>query len=303
MITAPGVYDLTLDQYLGQSADTWSFSSSDAQVVAGLEPLTPAHLRAKWAEPRRRARNADFGTAIHCMVLEPLRTSSQVVVIDAANYKKDKPAAEADAVLAEGRTPLLIADYERAKVVADKVLHHPRIGKWLSAGLAEHSFFAKDEKCGIYLKARPDFFTRDRILLDLKSVGCASNKFIKNRITDGGWFMQAPWYCDVVERVQHEPPEDYFWICIEQDEPHAIRIIRPPAGTLAIGASENAKALTVFAECARTNKWPEYADEIETDLGLNDFAHYRLAEAEDAPPARGMEAARLGRELSTNPFG
>jgi hypothetical protein len=299
-ITKPGVYDLPLEEYLGQCTDGWSFSSSDAQVVAGLEPLTPAHLRARWAEPRERARNAEFGTAVHCMVLEPSRAASQVVIIDADNYKKPANAALADAAIAAGKTPLLADTYERAKRVADKVLSHPRISKWLSAGIAEQSFFAKDPR-GIYLKARPDFFTRDRIILDLKSVGSTSDKFIKNRITDGGWFMQAPWYCDVVERLEGELPEDYYWVCIEQDEPHAIRIIQPPAGTLAAGARENERALAILAKCASTNEWPEYADVIETRIGLHDFAHYRLEEF--ALPAPGMEAARFARELATNPFG
>src|SRR6185369_15379385 len=141
-------------EYRGQPTDGWSFASSDAQVVAGIEPLTLAHLKASWNEAKKRARKADFGTAVHALVLEPFRSDSQIVVIDAANYKKDKPAAEADAAIAEGKTPLLIKDYERAKVVAARIIEHPRIGKWLDRGVIEQSFFAKDS-AGPWWKARP----------------------------------------------------------------------------------------------------------------------------------------------------
>jgi hypothetical protein len=299
-IAKPGRYALAMDAYHGQPAVGWSFSASDAMIVAGMEPLTPAHVKAAWDAPQMRARKADLGTAIHALVLEPFRAAAQVVVIDAADYKKPANAELANQALAAGKTPLLRPDYERAKAIADRVLNHPRIGKWLAAGIAEQSCFARDEAHGIWVKCRPDFFTADRIVLDLKTVGGTSDKFLRNRITDGGWFMQAPWYCDVIERIDFEPPQDFFWVCVEQDEPHAIRIVRPPDDTMAAGGRENEKARAIFGRCARTHTWPAYPDAVES-LGLTDFAHYRLEE--DALAAPGMEAAQIAVATGANPFG
>lgn len=301
IVTKPGRYELPMDVYHGQPAADWSFSASDAMIVAGLEPLTPAHVKAAWDAPRERARKADLGTAIHALVLEPLRAAAQVVVIDAADYKKPANAALADQALAAGKTPLLVADYEKAQAIADRVLNHKRLSILFATGAAEQSCFARDEAHGIWVKCRPDWFTVNRIVIDLKTVGSTGDRFLRNRITDGGWFMQAPWYCDVIERIDREPPEDFFWVCIEQDAPHAIRIIRPPDDTMAAGGRENEKARAIFAACARTNTWPAYPDAVES-LGLTDFAHFRLEE-DALTAAPGMEAAQIAAATGANPFG
>lgn len=300
-IDKPGRYDLPMAVYRGQCTEGLSVSSSDAQIVAGMEPLTPAHVRAEWAKVKERARKAEFGTAVHCLVLEPFRSSKQVVVIDDTEFRKDATKKAADDALAAGLTPLLAPDYERAQRVAEILLNHRQVSKWLAAGAAEQSCFARDEENGIWLKARPDFFTGDRVILDFKTVGSTSDKFIRNRITESGWFMQAPWYCDVVNRIDREPPQDFRWVCIEQEEPHAIRIIQPPDSTLAAGGNENAKARAIFGECARTGQWPAYSGQVE-QLGLADWAHYRL-EDEALNRAPGMEAARMAVETGANPFG
>jgi len=207
-----------------------------------------------------------------------------------------------DEARAHGKTPILEKDLDGARQAVQAVMDHPIAAQLLSEGEAEKSWFAKDEKTGLYRKCRPDFFTKNRIIVDLKSVASAAPEFLQRRVFDGGWFQQAPWYCEVVERVQREPARGYFWICVEQKPPHAVVVRRPPETVLMHGHRLNTEAFDLFAKCAAEQHWPAYAEEIE-DLSLPSFALFKLEEAGVAAEARGMEAVRYSRETGANAFG
>lgn len=276
-IASQGVYDLPLASYLGQCCEGWSFSSSDAVVVAGLEPMTLAHVRASWTKERKRVRNVDFGSCVHALALEPFRAHSMVALIDADDYRTKAAQAAAEDAMNAGKIPMLAEDYDRARSVADRLVNHPRISKWLKSGVVEQSCIAADELPGVFWKARPDLLTHDRVLLDIKTVAKASDRFIRNRIADGGWYIQSPWYCDIIRRLDGEMPQAFYWVCIEQNEPHSIRIIEPPSTTMDAGGRAMDKARGLFREAVRSGAWPAYEDKIE-QLGLPDHAHYRLEE-------------------------
>jgi hypothetical protein len=295
-----GVYDLSMAQYRGQPADGMSMSASDAIILANA---TPAHLKAAWEEPEERELRANMGTAIHVLALEPLRASSAIAVIASDSFRTKVAKEEAEAALAAGKVPLLTEMYDRACAAARAIWASEDAGPLLAGGTPEQSYFARTGS--IWRKCRPDLVNGAGAIIDIKSVGSAHQDFIRRRIYDGGWYMQAPFHCDVVERVLGAPPSDYLWICVEQDPPHAVKVYRPTVGTLAEGQRKNFRAISTFINCVHTGRWPAYAPGID-EISLPDFAHYKLEEEaleRDAPPAAGFEAARLGRELNASPFG
>ncbi len=297
-ITEPGIYDMPLAEYIGQPCDGPCIGSSDAQT---LTTKTPAHLKAEWAKERTRERRADIGTAIHALILEPFRAESLVQVIDAKDFKTNAAKEEADAAMAAGKAPVLKADYFAAKRAADAVLSDPDARRYLSNGQAEQSYFARDAKSGIWVKARPDYITHKGAMADIKTVGSCDEEFIKRRIYEGGWYQQAPWHAHVYERVKRKAITDYVWICVEQDEPHAVLVFRPLETALMHGADKNAKALALFAKCVVEDSWPAYGRGVR-EVGLPDYAYYRL-EAEGAREEEAaMRAAKYARELGVNPF-
>ena len=274
-ITASGIYDLTMAQYHGQPADALSLSSSGAIILA---ESTPMHLRQAWLTPPERKRAADMGTAIHTLALEPLRRHTAIRIIDAENYKTKAAQEAGDEALARGVTPLLRHVFDDANNAVDAIMNHPEAARFLEGGIAEQSYFAK-HPLGIYVKSRPDLVNGAQIIVDVKSCGSVHPDFIRRRIYDGGWDMQAPFHCDVYRQTTGSEPTDYLWVCVEQKPPHAVAVYRPTRDTMAAGARKNAAAIATFAECARTGVWPGYPTGI-TELGLPDFAHYKLAEEE-----------------------
>lgn len=299
LVTKTGIYDLTMDQYHGQPADALCMGSSDAVILTNA---TPAHLQASWLDDSDDSKASDLGTIIHTLILEPHRAEKQLAIVQADDWRTKVAREQRDDARARGMTPILEKDLDGAHAAVRAVMEHPIAGQLLSDGKAEQSYFAKDEKTGLYRKCRPDFYTSSRIIVDVKSVTSASPEFLQRRVYDGGWFQQAPWYCDVVERVESKPAQGYCWICVEQKAPNAVVVRRPPDTVLMHGHRLNEEAFALFAKCVAEKHWPAYGDEIE-DLSLPSFALYRLEETAVAAEAKGMEAVRYSRETGASPFG
>ena len=299
MITTSGVYDLDMATYRGQPADAMSMASSDAVI---LTETTPAHLRAAWADTEDNSKEADLGTLIHALVLEPHRKHGLIAEIDAADYKTKAAQEARDAAREAGKIPVLPKHLKQAEGAVQAVRNHPVAAALLAEGEAEQSWFAKDRATGLYLKCRPDFFTRKRIIVDIKSVASAAPDFLQRRVYDGRWFQQAPWYCDVVERVDGKPAAGYCWLVVEQKPPHSVVIRRPPDTVLMHGHRLNQQAIATMARCVATDQWPSWSDTIE-DLSLPSYAMFRLEE--DGVVNEGkdrMAALRWSEETGANVF-
>ena len=291
-ITSPGVYDLPMAVYRGQPCDGLSISSSDAQIITDA---TPAHLQASWAEDAEEegSKESDLGTLIHAMLLEPHRAEKQIVVIDAKDWKKPSDQATRREAVAAGLLAVLPKHIKQAQGAVDAVMAHPVASALLSEGQAEQSWFAKDAATGLWLKARLDFWnTARRIIVDIKTVGSASPGFLQRRVYDGGWFMQAPWYCDVVERVERRPAAGYAWIIVEQKPPHSVVVRMPDTNLLGHGIRLNQQAIATIHRCVQTGQWPSWSETI-SELSLPSFALFKLEEegvATESNPKRGLEA-------------
>lgn len=299
-ITKTGAYQLSMPEYRGQAADLLSMSSSDATILVGDK--TPAHVKAAWEEEEGFERKSALGTVIHCLILEPHRRTSAISIIDAKNFQTKDAKTARDAALADNRTPILAEDYARACRVADATRSHPDAAPYLDGGDAELSLFAKDSELGIYVKARPDLISPRRAIVEVKSVASCSTEFLERRVYAGCWFIQSFWHCDVFARVFGDMPDEYVWICVEQEPPHCVRVFNPTDYALAKGMEKSIAARKVFAEAARANSWPGYPLG-KGQLGLPSFAHFKLEEESLETGSRGMEAVRLGEELNASPFG
>lgn len=299
MITASGVYPLTMEAYRGQPADGMSLSASDAILLGNY---TPAHLKASWAEENedKGSKESDFGTLIHTMILEPHLAGQAVVVVNADDWRKKDAQEARNAAREAGKIAVLAKDYERAVLAVEAVGRHPLAAELLADGKAEQSWFAKDKDTGLYRKARPDFYTTSRVLVDIKTVASAHPDFLQRRAYDGGWFQQAPFHCDVVERVERAPARGYCWLIVEQKPPHSVVIRRPDDNILAHGDRLNKAAWATFCRCAKTDQWPSWGEDLQ-DLSLPTYAMYRLEDEKENQPRKGLEALAWAEQTGADP--
>jgi hypothetical protein len=260
LVTRPGVYDIEENAY---HADPCAPELGRSLSYSGAKALVPPNTPAKFHYEREHGRAPkpayDFGHAAHELILG---TGLELVVVDAEDWRtKAAQQARKDAYAA-GKCPLLKADAERARAIADSVLTHPTVGAILSQGEPERSIFWIDQETGVTRRARPDWL-RSNAIVDIKTCQDASpGKFAKS-CADFGYAMQDAWYTDAVEAVGLGRLP-FIFVAVEKDPPHLVGIYQLDAAAEAIGENLNRMALRIYAECESSGEWPGYSTDIET---------------------------------------
>jgi exodeoxyribonuclease VIII len=118
----------------------------------------------------------DMGTALHCLLLEPLEFDRRFIKAPEFNRRTKDGKAEEAAFLAEcadtGKIVLSAEDWRKLDLMAQSVSAHP-VASWLLSqpGKAEQSIFWTDEETGELCRIRPDWMlTEQPIIVDVKKV-------------------------------------------------------------------------------------------------------------------------------------
>nr|BFD90677.1 hypothetical protein KitaXyl93_20370 [Kitasatospora sp. Xyl93] len=258
IITEPGVYEMTNEQYHADPVPGGSLSSTGARRL--LE--CPAKFR--WEQDHRQAPKAefDFGTAAH---QEVLGRGDGIVVVDADSWRTNAAKAAADEARARGMVPLLPRDYAVVQAMADAIRRHPIAGPLFSgAGVAEESLFWRDEATGVWRRARPDWRV-GRILADYKTTTDASDEAISKTILNYGYHLQGDWYRAGARALGLIEEPAFLLVFQEKAAPYLVHVVEMTAVTLRIGHHRNRQALALYRECVESGYWPGYG---ETQPGL-----------------------------------
>lgn len=271
-IGAPGVY----------SIDELTYHAHDALSASGAKRLLPPSCPAifKWerdnGRPEKRA--FDFGHAAHSLVLG---VGADIVTVDAENWRTKAAREAQESAYAEGKTPLLIAEYARVQDMAAALLEHSIASALLdpSRGTPEQSLFWDDERHGMQRRARLDWLphaTDGRMILaDYKSTVCAEPRRVAKSMADFRYHQQAAWYVDGVKALGLAEDVAFVFVFQEKTAPYLVTVVEPDVEALRIGRLLNDRALEVFAECIATDTWPGYTSDVEL-ISLPKWATYGL---------------------------
>lgn len=238
-----------------------ALSSSGARMI---EQECPALYHYRHLDPayvREQKRAFDIGTALHLLVLEPELFDGAVSIIDADDYRtKEAREAKSRAYLA-GKTPLLEQEATKLRAMRDAIFRHPVAKLAFVGGVAERSYFWKDEETGIWCKARPDYAPAHlRYFTDVKTSTSANPRAFERRVWDLGYHMQAAWYLDARHAIDGARPERFAFIVVSTEPPHLVTPVWLDAETVAWGALQNQRARQTFARCLERGEWPAYRD-------------------------------------------
>lgn len=293
----PGIYPgIPDEEYHG---DRGSLSSSGARLL--LPPSTPAHFRHAMDTPRKPKREFDFGHIAHRLLLgEGARFEvlhPEVVGLKADGTAASNPRATAGWKQAEedaraaGRVPVHADDHAKAEAMVSAVRRHETAGPLFAEGVAEVSLFAEDPETGVRLRARPDWWTEvdgRATFVDFKTTVTAEPAtFTRKATRDFGYHVQAAFYRRAAALLGLGDVR-FLFVAVEKTSPHLPSVVEFDAEALAEADRLVTQAISTYAECCATGRWPGYPPGIH----LASLPPWQLA---NTPQARA-EAAELAAD-------
>jgi hypothetical protein len=264
---------------LSYHADRGSLSVSGAKRL--LPPSCPAKFKEYRDTPPTPKREYDFGHLAHRLVLGK---GADIVEIDAPDYRTKDAREARDKAHANGETPALAHEVDKARVMARRVLEHPRAGQWfdIKRGAAEQSVYATDPLTGVRLRMRADWLwmgaADGRLLcVDYKTGTTANPDELVRKFWQLGYFMQDAWYRRVLTLAKIAADPAFCFVVQEKEPPHLVTIVKYDAEAVAEGERLNRKAIDLYARCRERDEWPSYSDGI-VSLSLPHWAF------RDSPP-------------------
>lgn len=243
-------------------ADRASLSSSGARKL--LEPSCPAIFHADQQEPPNPKPQYDFGHAAHKMVLGE---GSQLVRVEADNWRTGDAQKKRNHAWAQGKAPLLAKDIEAAQVMAGRVFAHPLAGRLLTNGVAEMSGYWHDDETGERLRIRPDWLTDPGaggriICVEYKTSTSANPAQFAKACADYGYHCQAAWLLDGLREVEVSGDAGFVFIVQQKTPPFLVTLVQLDPDDIERGRALNRRAINLYAECRANNTWPGYGEGI-----------------------------------------
>lgn len=290
LITKPGFYDgMPDDIYHGMPCADPSLSSSGAREIVdncpkgfwARSPMNPDY-------ERKQNKNFDFGHALHLIFLEPDRFEAGVQEIEFDDYRKNEAKLARQAAYDEDKIPLLTEDMKKVWRMREALREHPIACRAFGKGVAERSYFHKDKETGVWLKARPDWEMLELpIVNDYKTTKSANPKDFPKSILQYGYFVQQPFYTDIIKEVSGRDISEWYFIAQEKEEPFLVSVIELKPEAIEYGRQIARAGIRKFADCLASGKWPGYRDPNRPDqdgvitLDLPAYAYFQQAEREE----------------------
>jgi len=258
LVETPGIFDmpealyhadLSLAPQLGRSLSS-----------TGAKALLDCPARFAYQREHPVIKDAyDFGSVAHQRILGG---GAEVVVIEADSWRTNAAKEARDEARANGHTPILRDDSDRADALVAAVMTHPIAGAIFAAGGdAEQSLYWIDEATGVTCRGRVDYI-HPRALVDLKTTVNASSPKFSRALVDYGYALQAAWYSEGYEALTGIPLP-FVHVVVEKEPPHLVAVYQVDLDALAYGAAKAHEARLIFAECESTGVWPGYSPDIE----------------------------------------
>lgn len=237
-------------------------SSSGAKLL--LPPSVPAKYREHIDNPPEPKPHFDFGHVVHTLVLTK---GPEFAVIEADDWRGKYAREQRDKAHAEGKTPILSADFDVAFAMEEAVRDHPIAGPLLAEGDPETSLFVTDPDTGVKLRARPDWMTHQdgRLwLLDVKTAADANPDSFGRTAERFAYYLQFAWYVTVARLLELDESPAFLFINIEKTPPYLVSVCELDMDAYQLGRKHMRQALDTYKQCAESGEWPGYPSEIHS---------------------------------------
>lgn len=236
---------------------------------------SPLHLRHYLdAPPLDPTPAMVLGSLTHTRTLEPDKTFKEFAVAPKVDRRTKIGKAEYAEFLkmSAGKTVVTEDQFHLASAMARSVKSHPVARGLLANGIAESSVVWHDKMSGVLCKCRPDYrheagTALGTTVIDLKSTKDASAHAFAKSVANFGYHIQAAFYLDGMSAATGTEFDNFIFIPVENEPPHAVAVYAADDMMIEIGRDEYRRGLAVIAECQASGEWPGYSDGI-TELSL-----------------------------------
>jgi hypothetical protein len=260
------VLDVTPEQYHADQFGEPSLSGSIAKRLvcesAAHAFLAHARFGAQESDPTKAQ---DAGTIVHRLVLGK---GADYQVIDHDDFRTKEARAQRDAARANGKVPVKASQLVELEHVADnlrKLL--PDYGVNLT-GISElpllwrEPVFMADRS--VQAKCMMDHcVVNEGLIYELKTCASAHPEAVSKQAYNLGYDISAVAYTRALEALKPELAGriDFRFVFAEIEPPYCITVFRPDGAFMALGDARWSRAVAMWDQCMRTNKWPGYASE------------------------------------------
>lgn len=291
LITEPGVYDISGEEYHRDPVEGGSLSSTGARRIL----QSPALFKYSQTHRQPPKRAFDFGHAVHS---ELLGVGAPVHVIDADSYSRKAVQQERDEAYEAGEVPLLVTEWVRVQDAAAAVRRHKVAGALLARpGPCEQVMVWRDPVTGLFCRSMVDKQVPGPrlIVVDVKTATSAEPDSVAKSVFSFGYHQQGDFYLTGVRALGLNAGTDpaFVLVFVETTPPHPVTVAQLDPNALLWGSRLNRKAIDTWAHCVTTDTWPGYVGkvgdrDVSTDTGVIsvDLPYWATKQLEDAH-ARG----------------
>ncbi|MGO2634676.1 MAG: PD-(D/E)XK nuclease-like domain-containing protein [Galactobacter sp.] len=236
-------------------------------------PGGPAKWKAEQGKATEYVQAFSLGTAAHSLILE--QDESQIVEIEAPDWRTKAAKDARDAAVEEGLTPLLTKEIEQVKAMRDAVMANDMARKAFTGHVAEQSMFWDED--GLQLKCRPDARIPG-LIVDLKTSADADPSEFGRRAFSLGYYISAAHYIDGVRECTGETLP-FVFVQVEKEYPYLVSVVQLDDDAIQWGRVMADRAKRIYRECTAKDVWPGY--QPFTTVGLPAWAQYQLEDLTD----------------------
>lgn len=222
---------------------------------------SPAHYQHALTHQRKDTSALNTGSALHTLVFEPETYAERFTVYGSSKSKGEgaRKAWEAfqDDAKARGLTILDADEAERAQGCAAAVRAKASAYIAPSKGRAEIPITWTDAETGLLCKARLDWLTIDRLLIDLKSTRSTEERAFANQAWKLGYFHQQIFYSMGVAAATGCTLEEvpFLFVAVESEPPYDVALFEPCQESRQAAHEDVKRLMATLAECQRTGKY------------------------------------------------
>lgn len=251
------------------------YHNAEAVSASALDDMerSPAYARAQQLTYRAPTAAMEWGTAVHCAVLEPDQLTKRYTDDPQhpdggypQGWRNTKVYREKKAeLIADGFGLLTPEQIDHLDIIQQNIASNS-VSKLIARaqGGAEVSVYADDPMFRLWRKCRPDLLVPDAgMVVDLKVSADISPHGFARACSSYNYHRRAAFYLDTLNMASDTKWAHYLFLVVASDLPYEVRAYTLDEDSVELGREEYLRLLEQYAECREAGAWPLGGDTIE----------------------------------------